>query len=57
MTTDALPRPVTVPGTRRDHVHDRTCWWDVLACRWAGPAHPDLARPATVPAPRRSPES
>lgn len=23
------------------HTHDRRCWWDVFACRWAGPAHPD----------------
>lgn len=34
------------------HVHDRSCWWDVMACRWAGPAHPAPARRADVPAPR-----
>lgn len=55
MSVDAPPRPAT-RVTRRGHVHDRTCYWDVFACRWAGPAHPDLARAATVPAPRTSPE-
>ncbi|MEJ2885486.1 hypothetical protein [Actinomycetospora aeridis] len=54
MSVDAPPRPVALvaPG----HVHDRTCFWDVLACRWAGPAH---AAPTDtrLPAPRRSPEA
>ncbi|GAA4891754.1 hypothetical protein [Actinomycetospora straminea] len=54
MTVEAPTRPVTtVP--QPPHVHDRTCFWDVLACRWAGPAHPAPPAPQ-VPAPRRSPE-
>ncbi|MEJ2864278.1 hypothetical protein [Actinomycetospora flava] len=55
MTADVLTRPVATVA-RRGHEHDRSCYWDVFACRWAGPAHPDLAGPASVPSPRRSPE-
>ena len=30
------------------HHHGRTCWWDVLDARWAGPAHPDPRVPRRV---------
>lgn len=55
MSVDAPTRPAAVTA-RPGHVHDLSCYWDVFACRWAGPAHPVLAHPATVPAPRTSPE-
>jgi hypothetical protein len=47
-------RPVSAPA-RGTHEHTRSCWWDHLACRWAGPAHPAAASPVVpVPAPRVS---
>ncbi|MDD7967854.1 hypothetical protein [Actinomycetospora lemnae] len=56
MTVDILTRPlIAVQPAGPEHVHDRTCWWDVLECRWAGPAHPAPPTPR-IPAPRRSPE-
>ncbi|GLZ48795.1 hypothetical protein Acsp06_49800 [Actinomycetospora sp. NBRC 106375] len=48
MSVEAPARPTTA---RRGHVHDRSCYWDVMECRWAGPAHP-VARDPRVPAPR-----
>jgi hypothetical protein len=45
-------RPVSAPS-QGAHEHTRTCWWDHLACRWAGPDHPaPSSSAAPVPAPR-----
>jgi hypothetical protein len=49
-------RPVSAPS-QGAHEHTRTCWWDHLACRWAGPDHPaPSSSAAPVPAPRTPPE-
>lgn len=50
MSTATLTRLVTT-DLRRGHAHDRTCYWDLFACRWAGPAHPP--RGPEVPVPRQ----
>ena len=53
MSLDAPPRRPAPQRAAHGHVHDRSCWWDLTQCRWAGPAHPDLTRRAdeTVPGP------
>jgi len=33
------------------HEHTTSCWWDHLAGRWAGAAHPEPGA-ARIPAPR-----
>jgi hypothetical protein len=42
-------RPVAVPTGA--HEHTTACWWDHLAGRWAGVAHPEPG-PARIPEPR-----
>jgi hypothetical protein len=56
MSLDAPLRPTTASPLGAAHVHDRTCWWDVRQCRWAGPAHPTPQAATPVPAPRVAPE-
>jgi hypothetical protein len=48
-------RPVSTSASPA-HEHTRSCWWDHLECRWAGPAHP-VPRDARLPEPRRSTEA
>ncbi|WP_207787006.1 hypothetical protein [Actinomycetospora cinnamomea] len=42
------------------HEHTRACWWDHLAGRWAGPAHPapvpTRAAAPGIPEPRPAPD-
>jgi hypothetical protein len=42
-------RPVAVLTDA--HEHTTACWWDHLACRWAGAAHPKPGA-ARIPEPR-----
>jgi hypothetical protein len=53
MSLSAPLRPVATPG-QPAHEHTRTCWWDHLAGRWVGPAHP--APVPRIPEPRRAPD-
>jgi len=50
-------RTVAVP-TGDVHGHTGSCWWDHLACRWAGPAHPapPVRRSPQLPEPRPAAE-
>ncbi|HSK58795.1 MAG TPA: hypothetical protein VK935_07055 [Actinomycetospora sp.] len=49
MSLTAPLRPVAV--LTGAHEHTTACWWDHLAGRWAGPAHP-VPGPARLPEPR-----
>ena len=52
MTLTTPPRPASARSLGA-HEHTRSCYWDHLACRWAGPAHDAPASPApSVPDPR-----
>jgi len=46
-------RPVAVPTGA--HEHTTACWWDHLAGRWAGAAHPEPGA-ARIPEPRPAAE-